>query len=301
MSVQAKAPHDFKATLKDYREEVEAAIDAWMPEADTRPAVIHKAMRYSMQAGGKRLRPVLLLAGHALFPSDLDPMPAAVAIECLHTYSLIHDDLPCMDDSDLRRGMPTCHKKFDEATALLAGDALLTYAFYLLAYAYREHPTVAAELVRDLGDAAGSEKLIGGQMEDILGEKSKGATPDRLEFIHNNKTAALITTSLTMGVRLTKATPDKVEKVAQIGKALGLAFQVIDDILDATSDTATLGKTAGLDERHGKLTYPALFGLEASRQKAKELTDTAHRIALEVGGNNWFLLELIKSMEHRSN
>jgi geranylgeranyl pyrophosphate synthase len=299
-TVPAKAPHDFKATLKDYRDQVEQALDALLPAAATRPAVLHQAMRYSLQAGGKRLRPVLVLAGHALFPSRLDPLPAAVAVECLHTYSLIHDDLPCMDDSDLRRGFPTCHKQFDEETALLAGDALLTYALWLPAEAYRKWPEVAADLVRELGDAAGSRKLIGGQMEDLLAEKS---APDagRLKFIHHNKTAALITASLVMGLRLTRAGPSKLKQMALVGRHLGLAFQIIDDILDATADTATLGKTAGLDERHGKLTYPSLYGLEASRKKARHHTRAALRAAQKIGGNNWFLLALIRDMEQRGN
>jgi geranylgeranyl pyrophosphate synthase len=300
MSAPAKLPPDFKATLKQQRAAVEAAIDKWLPKARTRPGVLHEAMRYSMQAGGKRLRPMLVLAGHALFPSKLDPLPAAVAVECLHTYSLIHDDLPCMDDSDLRRGQPTCHKKFGEATALLAGDALLTYALWLLADAYKKHPVVAAHLVRDLGDAAGSTKLIGGQMEDLIGEKGK-LTAERLDFIHHNKTAALITASLLLGLRLTNATPKKFELMNTVGRNLGLAFQVIDDILDATASTAVLGKTAGLDERHGKLTYASLHGLDASRKKARALTTAAVRAAEKIGGNNWFLLELIRELEHRVN
>ncbi|MGA2052175.1 MAG: polyprenyl synthetase family protein [Opitutales bacterium] len=296
----ANAPLDFKATLKLYRDRVEAAFDTWLPPASTRPAVLHTAMRYSMEAGGKRLRPILVLAGHALFPSDLDPLPAAVALECLHTYSLIHDDLPCMDDSDLRRGRPTCHKQFDEPTALLAGDALLTHAFYLLAHAYRHHPAIATALLEDLADAAGSTKLIGGQMEDLLGEKAE-PTPERLDFIHHNKTAALLTAALVMGLRLSTSDPAKIALMTTAGRHLGLAFQAIDDILDATADTATLGKTAGLDQRHGKLTYASLYGLDASRQKARELTQAAHDAASQIGGNNAFLLALIRDMEHRVN
>ena len=300
MSHSAKAPRDFKATLKRRRADIEAAIEKWLPPAKTRPGVLHAAMRYSMQAGGKRLRPLLVLAGHELFPSRLDPYPAAVALECLHTYSLIHDDLPCMDDSDLRRGLPTCHKKFGEATALLAGDALLTYALWLPAHAYRKHPPVAAALVDLLGDAAGSTKLIGGQMEDLLGEKGKPSA-ERLDFIHHNKTAALITASLLIGLRLTNAPPAKFKILAEVGRHLGLAFQAIDDILDATASAEVLGKTPGLDERHGKLTYASLYGLDTAREKARELTGAAVRGAEKLGGNNWFLLELIRELEHRVN
>jgi geranylgeranyl diphosphate synthase, type II len=298
MTAPANAPADFKATLNRHRESVEAAIAAQLPQADVRPAALHEAMRYSMLAGGKRLRPVLVLAGHALFPSPLDPLPAAVAVECLHTYSLIHDDLPCMDDSDLRRGRPTCHKKFGEAMALLAGDALLTHAFWLLADAYRAHPAIANELVRDLGDAAGSLHLIGGQVEDLLGEKAP-PTAERLDFIHHNKTSALITASLLLGLRLTGAPPEKFALMTTAGRNLGMAFQVIDDILDATADTATLGKTAGLDERHGKLTYPSLYGLAASRDHARVLTTAAVQAVGQIGGDNWFLLALIRDLEHR--
>jgi len=300
MTAPAKASPDFKATLKRHRADVEAAIGKWLPQAKTRPGVLHEAMLYSMLAGGKRLRPLLVLAGHGLFPSKLDPMPAAIAVECLHTYSLIHDDLPCMDDSDLRRGVPTCHKKYGEATALLAGDALLTYALWLPAHAYRKHPEVAAALVDILGDAAGSEKLIGGQMEDLLGEKGK-MNAERLDFIHHNKTAALITASLLMGLRLTNAKPAKFKLLEEVGCNLGLAFQAIDDILDATASAEVLGKTPGLDERHGKLTYASLYGLDVARKKAKKLTSNALRATDKIGGNNWFLRELIRELEHRVN
>ncbi len=291
---------DFKATVNDYRERVEKAIDALTPSADTRPAVLHEAMRYSLQAGGKRLRPCLILAAYELYPSDHDPLPACVAIECLHTYSLIHDDLPCMDNSDLRRGRPTCHKQFDEETALLAGDALLTYALWMLADKYRYDPQLAVDLVHDLGDAAGSEKLIGGQMEDLLGERDE-PTPDRLEFIHLNKTGALITTSLTMGYRLTGAAADQVAIMREAGMHVGLAFQIIDDILDATSDTETMGKPVGADEENNKMTYPALYGLDASRAKAHEHTEEAIKRFEQLGGNNSVLIDLARYMEQRIN
>ncbi len=291
---------DFQSQLQRYREDVEAALRTMLPAETTRPALLHEAMRYSVNAGGKRLRPILLLASHALHPSDIDPMPAAVAVECLHTYSLIHDDLPCMDNSDLRRGLPTCHKQFDEATALLAGDALLTYALWFLAESYRAHPTIAVELVRDLGLAAGSEKLIGGQVEDLQGEREE-PTAARLEFIHENKTAALITACLTMGARLSAAPGNSVEKMHAAGRHLGLAFQIIDDILDVTSSAETMGKPVGADADNHKMTYPALFGLEVSRKQAFEHTRQAETLCREVGGDNTFLLELIVQMESRVN
>jgi len=291
---------DFKATVNHYRERVDKAIDALTPAAGTRPAVLHEAMRYSLQAGGKRLRPCLILAAHELYPNNHDPLPACVAIECLHTYSLIHDDLPCMDDSDLRRGRPTCHKQFDEETALLAGDALLTYALWMLADKYRYDPALAVDLVHDLGDAAGSEKLIGGQMEDLLGERDE-PTADRLEFIHLNKTGALITTSLTMGCRLTGADAEHVALMREAGKHVGLAFQIIDDILDETSDAETMGKPVGADVDNNKMTYPALYGLDASRAKAKEHTEEAVKRFEQLGGNNTVLIELAHYMEQRIN
>lgn len=289
---------DFKATLKEYQERVEASIVSLVPDTKTRPAVLHEAMRYSLDAGGKRLRPCLVLAAHALFESDSDPMPAAVSLECMHTYSLIHDDLPCMDDSDLRRGKPSCHKQFDEETALLAGDALLTYSLWMLAHNYRETPKLATDLVCELGKASGSEHLIGGQMEDLLGERTS-PTPESLEFIHLNKTAALITCSLVMGLRLTDTGDEKVELIRNAGRHLGLAFQIIDDILDETSDAETMGKPVGADEANKKMTYPSLYGLDESRKKAHEHTAEAIRYFEEIGGNNALLIELAKYMEQR--
>ena len=289
---------DFKATLKEYQNKVEASISALVPDKKTRPAVLHEAMRYSLDAGGKRLRPCLVLAAHALFETDNDPMPAAVAIECMHTYSLIHDDLPCMDNSDLRRGKPSCHKQFDEETALLAGDSLLTYALWMLAHFYRETPQLTTDLVCELGKASGSEHLIGGQMEDLLGERTKPTT-ESLEFIHLNKTAALITCSLVMGLRLTDASNEKIEQIREAGKHLGLAFQIIDDILDATSDAETMGKPVGADVENKKMTYPSLYGLDKSRAKAHEHTDEAIRHFEAIGGDNSLLIELARHMEQR--
>lgn len=291
---------DFKMRLDAYRERVEQALDAQLPPAQTRPTSVHQAMRYSVMAGGKRLRPVLLLAAADVFGGRLDPMPAAVAVECLHTYSLIHDDLPCMDNSDLRRGRPTCHKQFPENIALLAGDALLTWALWHLAESYREAPEVAVDLVRTLGDASGSEKLIGGQVEDLEGELET-PTAERLIFIHENKTAALITACLTMGARVSGADAAAVKSFTEVGRHLGLAFQIIDDILDVTSTAEAMGKPVGADVDNHKMTYPALYGLEASRQKALEHTQEAVRLCESVEGDAAFLVELIHHMEKRVN
>lgn len=291
----------FKATLNSYRERTEAAISRFTPAPDTRPAVLHEAMRYSLEAGGKRLRPCLLLAAFDLNPKPgIDPLAAAVAVEALHTYSLIHDDLPCMDNSDLRRGRPTCHKQFDEVTALLAGDGLLTYALWMLAEFYKDEPAIAVGLVRDLGDAAGTTGMIGGQMEDLLSERGT-PTAEQLDYIHRHKTGALMTASLTMGIRLTGADEAEVALMREAGVELGLAFQIIDDILDVTSDAETMGKPVGADTDNEKMTYPSLYGLEASRKQAAQHTAKAIELFGKLKGNSAFLIELARYMENRVN
>ena len=289
-----------KEKLAAHRERVEAGIDALLPPADTRPANLHAAMRYSMEAGGKRIRPVLLIAAAELFPAAKDPVAAAVAIECLHTYTLIHDDLPSIDNSDLRRGRPSCHKQFDEATALLAGDSLLTFAFQLLATAYSDAPGLAVGLVADLASASGSEHLIGGQMEDIENE-GKPVDADTLRFIHENKTAALLTSALTMGLRFSNPSEAQLDAMRQAGQHLGLAFQIIDDILDATSDAETMGKPVGSDAAADKSTYVALHGIEGARAKAKRHTDGAIESAQQVGGDNELLIAIIENLNERIN
>ena len=292
---------DFAAELKRHIARVERGLDQFVPRADTRPARLHTAMRYSLEAGGKRLRPVLVLASAELCgvkATDDQALPAAVAIECVHTYSLIHDDLPCMDNDDLRRGRPTAHKQFDEATALLAGDALLTHAFALVAENYSA--PLAAVLVRELASAAGSRRLIGGQMEDLLAEKKADATPDELEFIHLNKTAAMIEASLVMGGLIGGASEEHITALRRAGRHLGLAFQITDDILDATADTATLGKTAGKDAKAGKTTFVSLHGLEASRQFARDHTAQARALIPFVTAAGEFLAALVDGVATRS-
>lgn len=293
---------DFPAELKRQVARVERGLDLHVPRADTRPARLHTAMRYSLEAGGKRLRPVLVLAAAELLGvTDDAALPAAVAIECVHTYSLIHDDLPCMDNDDLRRGRPTAHRAFDEATALLSGDALLTHAFVLLAEAYAARPALAQLLVRELGDAAGSRRLIGGQMEDLLAEKKANATPGDLEFIHLNKTAAMIEAALVMGGLVGGADQHRADDLRRAGRHLGLAFQIIDDVLDATADSATLGKTAGKDAKAGKTTYVKLHGLDASRRLAAEHSTAAREAIAAAGPRPAFLLALIDWMATRKN
>lgn len=294
---------DFALELKRHVTRVERGLDLHLPAAATRPARLHGAMRYSLEAGGKRVRPVLVLATAELCGLTGDEaLPAAVAIECVHTYSLIHDDLPCMDNDDLRRGRPTVHKAYDEATALLAGDALLTHAFALLATAYATQPTLAHALVCELADAAGSQRLIGGQMEDLLAEKKADATPAELEFIHLNKTAAMLEAALVMGGLVGVAGQTPVTAPAalrQVGRHLGLAFQIMDDVLDATADSATLGKTAGKDAKADKTTYVKLHGVDAARRIAQEHTDAALTALGTLPGDKSFLTALVLAMATR--
>lgn len=288
---------EFAVELRRRVEQVEVGLDRHLPAATTRPGRLHEAMRYSLQAGGKRVRPVLVLAAAEVHGVRGDAaVPAAIAVECLHTYSLIHDDLPCMDNDDLRRGRPTAHRQFDEATALLAGDALLTHALALLAEAYADRPVLAHALIRELADAAGSRRLIGGQMEDLLAEKKANATAAELEFIHLNKTAAMIEAALVMGGLIGGANEDGINSLRLAGRHLGLAFQIVDDLLDATADTATLGKTAGKDAKAGKTTFVKVHGLDKSRQFAAHHTAAALAALQALPGDTRFLVALFEGM-----
>ncbi len=296
---------DFTAQLQAYRDRIEHGLATLVPPSDARPTRLHAAMRYSLEAGGKRLRPVLVLAAADVFgrtnlPSAglADALGAAIAIECIHTYSLVHDDLPCMDNDDLRRGRPTAHRQFDEATALLAGDALLTHAFALLAGNYP--PVLTTALVREFAAAAGSEHLIGGQMEDLLAEKKADATADELDFIHLNKTAAMITAALVAGGLCGGASDAQLEILRTAGRHLGLAFQIVDDVLDATSSTAMLGKTAGKDAKAGKTTYVKLHGLDASRKFARRQTEITLASLSKLPGGAPFLAALTADMADRT-
>lgn len=265
-----------EAYLRERSQLVDRALNRFLPRATTKPATLHKAMRYSLFAGGKRMRPVLTLAAAEACGGNVElALPAACAVECIHTYSLIHDDLPCMDNDDLRRGRPTNHKVFGEGVAVLAGDALLTIAFEILAQAElaTRHP-IAAQ-VHELASAAGSQHLIGGQVADLEGE-GRALRGTELRYIHKSKTAALLTASLRLGAMSANATPAKLAALTTFGEALGLAFQVIDDILDVTQTTEKLGKTAGKDAEATKSTYPAIYGLDASRAEARRLTAAAH-------------------------
>lgn len=274
---------DLKAYLSERCQYVDDALNRLIPAAGTRPSTLHQAMRHSVFAGGKRLRPILCLAAaEACGGLADDAIYNACAVECLHTYSLIHDDLPCMDDDDMRRGVPTCHKVYGEAIALLAGDALQALAFEMVSKTpvAQRHPT--ALMVLELARTAGSLHLVGGQVADLEGEGKKLQLED-LRFVHEGKTAALLTTSVKLGGMSANATQEQMQALHDFGMATGLAFQIIDDILDVTQTSEKLGKSAGKDVEAEKSTYPALMGLEASREEAHRLTKAAHK-ALEVFG-----------------
>ena len=275
---------DLDAYLKERRQLVDAALDGFLPREDTPPPSVHRAMRYSVLAGGKRLRPILVIAGAELVgaqPSRV--IPTACALEMIHTYSLIHDDLPAMDDDDYRRGRLTNHKMFGDAIAILAGDALLTLAFQLVAQIAAltgVDARVVCDVVAEIAVAAGTLGMVGGQVVDIESE-GKTLTPEELEYIHIHKTAALLRASLSVGARLGGADVAALAAVGDAGQSLGLAFQIIDDILDVEGSLATLGKTAGSDERKQKVTYPELHGIEASRREARRLIErTKSRLAV---------------------
>jgi geranylgeranyl diphosphate synthase, type II len=291
---------EFDRILEAHRARVEKALPASLPPPATRPARLHEAMHYSLEAGGKRLRPVLVLAAAELFPLRADPLPAALAVELLHTYSLIHDDLPAMDDSDLRRGRPSLHKAFDEVTAILAGDALLTHSFELLGQGYASQPEVGLRLVAELARAAGSRHLIGGQAEDTAAEHRQISAAD-LDYIHLHKTAALIAAACRLGLLCTTADEAALASLTAAARALGLAFQILDDILDVTSSAEAMGKTVGADAANAKNTYVALHGLEASQAAATRLTDEALDALRALPADTAFLEELFRRLLRRQS
>ena len=265
--------------LPDFFEEDRAAVDThldrWMPAETLQPPSIHQAMRYSVFAGGKRIRPILCLETARIFDADVSPaFYPACAIEFIHTYSLIHDDLPALDNDDLRRGKLTCHKKFGEATAILAGDALLTLAFETIAASPAPADRRIA-MIAEISTAAGTlDGMVGGQVADLEAE-GRRVGPETLEYIHRSKTAALIRAAIASGALSAGTPPDGVARLRRFGETIGWAFQVTDDILDVEESSAALGKTAGKDIAQQKATYPAVFGLPRSREIANELTNQA--------------------------
>ena len=270
---------DIKSYLKERCRVVDEALERYLPKEEELPFSLHKAMRYSVFAGGKRVRPILMLAAcEAVGGTVSQALPAACAMEMIHTYSLIHDDLPAMDDDDFRRGNPTNHKVFGEATAILAGDALLTEAFILLSIdgsASAVSPAARLQVIREIAVSAGSRGMVGGQVVDMESEGLSDVDFATVQYIHTHKTGALLKASVRAGALLGGATPEKLDALSRYGAAIGLAFQIADDILDIEGTTEEIGKDAGSDEARGKATYPAVIGLAESKLLAAELIDRA--------------------------
>jgi geranylgeranyl diphosphate synthase type II len=284
--------------LQTHRTLVERTLDAQLPAADTPPAVIHEGMRYAVLGGGKRVRPILALAAAEAVGAAIEPLLVPLsALELIHTYSLVHDDLPALDNDDLRRGRKTTHVVYGEAMGILVGDALLTEAFAWLA---RPIGGVAAErqllAIREVAIAVDSKGMIGGQVADIVAERSQEkefedqhSLLNELNFIHRNKTGKLLTASVVLGGLLGGASESQLEALRKYGDALGLAFQIVDDLLDIEESSATLGKTAGKDVAQGKLTWPGLLGVQSARSEVARLLAEASRNADMIGGPVNFL------------
>jgi farnesyl diphosphate synthase len=292
---------DFATWMRAQGARTEAALEAALPSTDTIPHTLHEAMRYAVLGGGKRVRPLLVhaageMAGAA--PQTCDA--AACAVEMIHAYSLVHDDMPCMDDDDLRRGRPTVHKAYDEATALLVGDALQSQAFIVLSQAPALDAEARLKLVAELAVASGSVGMCGGQAIDLQ-NVGLAMTREALEGMHRMKTGALLRASVRMGALCGNIDRDGLAALDQYAAAVGLAFQVVDDILDVTADTATLGKTAGKDAANDKPTYVSLLGLDAARALASQLRTDAHEALAGFGARAGRLAELADLIVLRSN
>jgi len=298
MSVPA---FDLSAWVAARAPRVDAALDRFLPRATAKPATIHKAMRYSLFAGGKRMRPALVLAAaEACGGTEAAALPHAAAVECIHTYSLIHDDLPGMDNDDLRRGKPTNHKVFGEGMAILAGDGLLTWAFEILAQAEDTKRYGTRDYIRELAQASGSLQLIAGQVADLEGE-GRDLTVAQLRYIHERKTSALLRCAVRLGGMSANCTPAQLTALSDFGYNVGLAFQVIDDILDVTQSSEQLGKTAGKDERSQKATYPRIVGLKKSQAIAAKLTRQAFAALRPFKGRAGALEALAQYLLERKN
>lgn len=291
-----------KETLEQGQQMIDQALEKLLPSSSERPETIHQAMRHSVFAGGKRLRPVLCLEAARMIagrlPQGIDELGSA--LEMLHTYSLIHDDLPALDNDDLRRGKPTCHVVYGEAMAILAGDALQTQAYSVLSRLQcpaEARVRIIEEIARGTGTIDG---MIGGQVKDLEAERQ---APDRatLEYIHRSKTGALITASLVSGAIYAGASPAEIQKLREFGQSIGLAFQIADDVLDVTQSSEQLGKTAGKDTASEKATYPALFGIEESRRQADCLIDSGCKALDSFGTRAETLKELARFLVRRSS
>jgi geranylgeranyl diphosphate synthase type II len=292
-------------TIREYldvaRQQVDDELDRLLPSADAYPSTIHKALRHSVLAGGKRLRPILCIEAGTLFGGDeVTILRRACALEMIHTYSLIHDDLPALDNDDLRRGVPTCHRVFGEATAILAGDALLTLAFENLASPGPPGAEVNLRVIHELSGAIGTRGgMVGGQVAD-LEAGAQGVDAARLEYIHSSKTGALIRMAARCGAIYAGASEPDIERLTVYGEKIGLAFQIADDLLDVLSSTETLGKTAGKDRQQQKATYPALYGVKESRRRASQLAEEGCEALHVYGSRAQRLQELARFLVERT-
>ena len=296
-----KQGFDLSAYLQRSSQIVERTLDQLLPSLKTKPKRIHEAMRYSLFAGGKRIRPALCLAAaEACGGNWKSALPAACAVECIHTYSLIHDDLPAMDNDDFRRGKPTNHKVFGEGIAVLAGDALLTHSFELIAQTKPTSRYNVSQQVLELAKASGSLQLIAGQVVDLQSER-KPISMKELRYIHERKTSALLCCSARLGGMSANCTPSQLKALTDFGYHVGLAFQVIDDILDITSTKAKLGKSIGKDQSSGKATYPRLLGIAGAKKEADRLTAIARSALRPLGSSAAPLLAIAETLLRRDH
>ncbi len=285
--------------IKEYLQQqkllIDQALNDYLPGLTERPEVLHQAMRYSVLSNGKRIRPILLLATYQALNGTANVVPAACSLEFIHCFSLIHDDLPIMDNDDYRRGILTCHKKFGDAIALLAGDALLTHAFQIIAKEQSKYTSasIVVKLIKELAEATSTQGIMGGQAVDILAEKDFTLhCAETLEYIHRQKTAALLVAAVRMGAILAKATDRQLQLLGEAAGKIGLAYQIKDDILDITGDQVLLGKATGRDEALGKLTYPVIYGLDYATARCKELLAEAVSL-LDFLGNSGTRLRIL--------
>ena len=289
----------FKEKLKEYFDMISTELDKVFSVPDVRQKSVYDAMRYSIMAGGKRIRPVLTLAVCDMLGGDMDAaLRFGIAIECIHTYSLIHDDLPCMDNDDLRRGKPTCHKVFGETNALLAGDGLLTFAFEYLSDNNTE-PEKTVKLISCLAKAAGCEGMIGGQVVDLESEGRNDINEEMLTYMHNRKTGALIKSAVVAGGMCADASSDEIKALEKFADGIGLVFQIMDDILDCVGDETKLGKPIGSDDENEKITYANLLGIDNARKKAEELNAESTEALRIFGDKAEFLIALAQFLIER--
>ena len=290
--------NELEKSIQQLKESIESSISRLLPLTNVRPDQLHSAMRYSLCDGGKRVRGILLLLCSKVFKASADPLPATVAIECIHAYSLIHDDLPAIDNSDTRRNKPSNHMAFNEATAILAGDALLTEAFKILSEHYTKTPELGIRLIQELATASSSLGMIGGQMEDIENE-GQAVDANTLEFIHRNKTAKLIQAAISMGFVFSEESKHLSTEIRQLGYHVGMSFQYIDDLLDIQSDAKTLGKPTGADQNSDKLTSVKVYGVDGTRKKIKEHSQQVESLLEKIDGDTNGLQQYIQFLQNR--